>query len=55
MSLIDAIGHIRWTLEHSPSSYILMREQLIDLRQMLVNMEIKYDEEQREKANAGQA
>lgn len=44
-SIIDACGHIKWTLERSPSSYPLCREMLMDLRQQLVNCELVFMED----------
>lgn len=47
-NITDAVGHIKWTLEHSPKSYVVCREMLMDLRVQLVNMELKYQEEKKD-------
>lgn len=49
MSLVESISHISWTLERSPKSYVVMRDALINLRILLVNQELQYQE--REKQN----
>lgn len=45
MSIIDAVGHIKWTLDKSRLSYRECRDMLVDLRVQLVNAELKYQEE----------
>lgn len=40
----DAIGHILWTLERSPSTYAYFRKELTSLRQQLVNSELQFKE-----------
>lgn len=45
MSIIEAIEHIKWSINKSPKAYAEMREYLVDLRIDLVNAELRYQEE----------
>jgi hypothetical protein len=44
VSIIEALEHIRWSLDHSPTTYTMYRAHMIDLRQQLVNCELRYQE-----------
>lgn len=46
MGILEAVGHIRWTIERSPRAYAEARNMLIDLRIALVNAELKYLDKQ---------
>ena len=49
MDVFGATEYINWTLSHSPKSYALHRELLIDLRKALVNSELAYQDAKNEK------
>ena len=42
--MTDAIHYIKWTLSNSPKTYLLHREALNELREIIVNHEIKQRE-----------
>lgn len=44
MNMLDAIQHIRWTLEHSDSTYDLFREDLTDLSKLMRDCETKFQQ-----------
>lgn len=48
MDVFGATEYINWTLNHSPKSYALHRDLLMDLRKALVNAELRYVEEKKE-------
>lgn len=51
MSIIEAHDAVVWTLDKSPKAYVTCREVLTDLRRAIVNAELRYQEELREKIN----
>lgn len=46
-AIVDVVPALIFTLEFSPTSYEMFRDQLMDLRVALVNAEIKYQERKR--------
>lgn len=47
MNMQDAIEHIRWTIEHSPSAYGIFRADLIKLRQNIERAELEFNASQK--------
>lgn len=56
MNCLDsAIGHILWTIQHSPKSYLLFRERLTELRVAIVNSELQQIERDNEHVSHAKA
>lgn len=45
MDTIDAIQHVKWTVEHSPQAYGVLRHELIELSRVLQDAELNHKTE----------
>lgn len=52
MNCMDsAIGHVLWTIQHSPKTYQMFRERLTELRVAIVNSELQQIERDNQHVN----